>query len=192
MCINAAKGIHLQCSREYWDNQLSSSDERATSIVKLSLTERQNLATGNLVCECYLATFGYIASNSASHLNKRFKAKRIRDDLMFKKKDTLTVSISNNAFQEVFQVLDEMEDTWTEDQKKAQKDRLKAAMEKGRREGEFHGIVLRKCKLHDGPLTSVNELQTFLKTQKENKGKKKLLRLEIQYQRLSYQRECQD
>ena len=25
MCINAAKGIHLQCSREYWDNQLSSS-----------------------------------------------------------------------------------------------------------------------------------------------------------------------
>ena len=46
------------------------------------------------------------------------------------------------------------------------KDRLKAAMEKGMREGEFYGIVLRKCKLHDGPLTSVNELQTFLKTQK--------------------------
>ena len=65
-------------------------------------------------------------------------------------------------------------------------------MEKGRREGEFHGIVLRKCKLHDGPLTSVNKLQTFLKTQKENKKKKKLLRLEIQYQRLSHQRDCQD
>ena len=55
-------------------------------------------------------------------------------------------------------------------------------MEKGRREGEFHGIVLRKCKIHDGPLTSVNELQTFPKTQKENKEKKRLLRLEIQYQ----------
>ena len=65
-------------------------------------------------------------------------------------------------------------------------------MENGRREGEFHGIVLRKCKLHDGPLTSVNELQIFLKTQKENKEKKKLLRLEIQYQRLSHQRDCQD
>ena len=115
------KGIHLQCSREYWDNQLSSSDERATSIVKLSQTERQNLPTENLVCERYLATFGHIASNSASHSNKRFKAKRIRDDLMFTKEDTLTVSISNNAFQEVFQVLDEMEDTWTEDQKKAKK-----------------------------------------------------------------------
>ena len=76
---------------------------------------------------------------------------------MFTKEDTLTVSI-NNAFQEVFQVLDEMEDTWIEDQKKAKKDRLKAAMEKGRREGEFHGIVLRKCKLHDGPLTSVSNI----------------------------------
>ena len=103
----------------------------------------------------------------------------------------MNVSISNNAFQEVFQVLDEMEDTWTADQKKAKKDRLKATMEKGRREGELYGIVLRKCKLHDGPLTSVNELQTFLKTQKENKEKKKLLRLEIQYQR-SHQRDCQD
>ena len=45
------KCIHLQCLREYWDNQLNSSDERATSIVKLSQTERQNLATENLVCE---------------------------------------------------------------------------------------------------------------------------------------------
>ena len=107
----------MQCSQEYWDNQLSSSDERATS----SQTERQNLPTENLVYERYLATFGHIASNSASHSNKRFKAKRIRDDLMFTKEDTLTVSISNNAFQEVFQVLDEIEDTWTEDQKKAKK-----------------------------------------------------------------------
>ena len=130
MCINAAKCIHVQCSREYWDNQLISSDERATFIGKLSQTERQNLPTENLVCERYLATFGHIASNSASHSNKRFKAKRIRDDLMFTEEDTLTVSISNNGFREVFQVLDEMEDAWTEDQKKAKKDRLKAAMEK--------------------------------------------------------------
>ena len=65
-------------------------------------------------------------------------------------------------------------------------------MEKGRREGEFHHIVLCKCKLHDGPLTSVNELQTFLKTQKENKEKKKLLQVKIQYQRLSHQGDCQD
>ena len=36
---------------------------------------------------------------------------------MLTKEDTLTVSICNNAFQEVFHVLDEMEETWTEDQK---------------------------------------------------------------------------
>ena len=102
MCISAAKGIHLQCSREYWDNQLSIRDERAASIVKLSQTERHHLPTENLLCERSLATFGHIASNSTSHSNKRFKAKRIRDDLMFTKKDKLTVSVSNNAFQEVF------------------------------------------------------------------------------------------
>ena len=126
MCINAVKGIHLQSSREYWDNQLSSSDERATSIVKLTQTERQNLPAENLVCERSLATFGHIASNSASHSSKRFKAKRIRDDLMITKEDTLTVSISNNTFQEVFQVLDEMEDAWTEDKKKAKKRSVKS------------------------------------------------------------------
>ena len=43
--------------------------------------------------------------------DKGFKAKRIKDDLMFTKEDILTVSISNNAFQEVFQVLFEMEDS---------------------------------------------------------------------------------
>ena len=73
------------------------------------------------MCERYLVTFGHIASNSVSHSNKRFKAKRIGDDLMFTKEGKLTVSISNNACQEVFQVLDEMEDTWTEYQKKAKK-----------------------------------------------------------------------
>ena len=95
MYINADKSIHLQCSREYWGNQLISSDARAPSIVKLSQTERQNLPTENLVCERYLVTFGHIASKSANHSNKRFKAKRIRDDLMFTKEDTLTVSISS-------------------------------------------------------------------------------------------------
>ena len=47
-------------------------------------------------------------------------------DLMFTKEDTLTVSISNNAFQEVFQVLDGTADTWTEDQKNAIKRSVKS------------------------------------------------------------------
>ena len=45
---------------------------------------------------------------------------------MLTKEDTLTVSISNNAFQELFQVLDEMDATWTEDQKKAKKRSVKS------------------------------------------------------------------
>ena len=45
MCINVAKGNHLQCSREYLDTQLSIAEERATSILQLTENERQNLPT---------------------------------------------------------------------------------------------------------------------------------------------------
>ena len=37
----------------------------------------------NIPTECYLGKFGFLASLSASHRNKNFKAKRIQGDLMF-------------------------------------------------------------------------------------------------------------
>ena len=49
----------------------------------MSIEERKNIPTESLATERYLATFGYLASISASRSNKNFKAKRIRDDLMF-------------------------------------------------------------------------------------------------------------
>ena len=83
-----------------------------------------------------------------------------------------------------------MENDWTHDQKLVKKETLRAEMEKGKRTGEFLGMVLRKCKLHDGPLTSINELEEFLK--RENGDKKKLLRVEIQFQRLTNSRDFQE
>ena len=85
MCTNAAKGVKLQCSREYWDTHLNEDGQRASSIQNLNIGERKNLPTENLVCERYLPSFGLIASESARHSNKKFKEKRIRDDLMFNK-----------------------------------------------------------------------------------------------------------
>ena len=69
MCEQAANGVELQCSREYWKD---TPKPRATQINEL--TEE---------AERYLARFGYISSVSASRSNRFFKAKRIRDDMMF-------------------------------------------------------------------------------------------------------------
>ena len=45
--------------------------------------ERKNIPSENLVCERYLAKFGYLDSISVERSSKYFKAKRIRDNLMF-------------------------------------------------------------------------------------------------------------
>ena len=136
-----------------------------------------------------MSSFGLIASESARHSNKKIKGKRIRDDLMFNKGEE-EASRSLNTYRQVFKILDGMENDWTHDQKLVKKEKLRAEMEKGKRTGEFLGMVLRKCKLHDGPLTSINELEEFLK--RENGDKKKLLRVEIQFQRLTNSRDFQE
>ena len=79
MCINASKGVKLQCEREYWAK--SADDVRDTQLHKLTSSERKHLLTNNLNTERYLARFGSLAAQPAQKSNKLFKAKRIRDDL---------------------------------------------------------------------------------------------------------------
>ena len=95
MCVQAAKGVELQCKREYWQD--TTDGTRATQLHKLSSSQRKNLPTNNLNTERYLAKFGYLASQSAQHSNRFFKAKRIRDDLMFNQTDTVQESLSSSA-----------------------------------------------------------------------------------------------
>ena len=80
MCKDAAEGVRMQCGRKYWSDE---GNQRATQIYKLSETKRKHLPTNNLNCERYLAKFGYLASKSDQKSNRFFKAKRIKDDLMF-------------------------------------------------------------------------------------------------------------
>ena len=47
--------------------------------------ERKNIPTENLLAERYLAKSGQLIFQSAKHSNNFFKAKRIKDDLMFTK-----------------------------------------------------------------------------------------------------------
>ena len=72
----------MQCAVEYWED---TENPRATQLHKLSHEGRKNLLTENLPCERYLSRFGGLAGVSAAKSNKFFKAKRIRDDLMFHK-----------------------------------------------------------------------------------------------------------
>ena len=139
-----------------------------------------------MVCERYLASFGHIAASSAAHSNKKFKAKRVRDDLLFRKEDVEDKTIKERTNKRVFEILDTMEETWTVNQKEYEREVLKKRLAKGKRQREFLATILRKCKIHGGPMTSLSELEAFMQDNKENKEKKKLLRLEIQYQKLTH------
>ena len=82
MCFKSAKGVKLQCSREYWDNT-DNAAPGATQLHLLENNERKHLLTNNMITEMYLSAFAYLASLSPKRSNKHFKALRIRDDLMF-------------------------------------------------------------------------------------------------------------
>ena len=183
MCLKAAKGIELQCSREYWADT-NDVKERATSLKNLTVEQRRNLPTENLVCERYLSTFGGLAGESAAHSNKKFTGKRIRDDLMFDKQESECTNQFNAASNQVVKILDGMEKEWTEEQKAEKKKKIQADMEKSKRPGDLLGVVVRKLKNeYCGPTTSLPELEEGLK--KIEKNKKKWLRLELQFQRLT-------
>ena len=59
MCIDAGKGVELQCAREYW---AESDDPRATQLFQLTEEERENLPSENLEAERYMGKVGVLAA----------------------------------------------------------------------------------------------------------------------------------
>ena len=122
MCAQAAVDVEQQCKREYWTGNDEDVTPCATRINSLTFDERENLLTNNLNCEKYLAKFGYLATQSAVHSNKLFKAKRVRDNLVLSNaEDSLLVEQSMNRS---MKFLDEMEISWSSKQKESKKERL--------------------------------------------------------------------
>lgn len=64
--------------RGYWEEKKK---PRATQLHLFTSEARRNIPTENMEAERYLSCFGHLASVSAC--NKFFKAKRIRDGMMF-------------------------------------------------------------------------------------------------------------
>ena len=129
MCQAAAEGLELQCSREYW----SETDEgrRASALNKLAPAELEDLPTENLNVERYLAKFGNIASVSAKHSNRYFKAKRIRDDLVLDYSEQ--TNVNSVTVRKLYKLLDQMEEKWTAEQKRVQKQRIQQSLAKSKR-----------------------------------------------------------
>lgn len=186
MCTSAAAGLELQCSREYWNP--SDKGQRATQIHRLTEEERENLPTENLCAERYLAKFGALASDSAKHSNKFFKAKRIKDDLCLIVSNECEYIHKKNR--KLYQMLDIMEQNWTHMQKELFKGKLKESFKRKNRDS-FSDAVLNKCKEHGGPITCLEDLNKLL-GQHDDESLKRILRQELQYQRVHQSRDCQE
>ena len=165
MCIEAGKGVELQCAREYWSE---SDDPRATKLFKPTEEERENLPTENLEPERCMAKVGALAAQSAAHLNKNFKAKRMRDDLVFVKESDLQSSHFTAAERKVFKELDKMETVWTEKQKREYKQKLTNMMSKNERRNDFINLLLKKCKSHNGPIADESEFHKLVVSYKDD------------------------
>ena len=122
MCAQAAVGVELQCKCEYWAGNDENVTPRATRINSLTSDEPENLPTKTLNCERYLAKCGCLAAQSVAHLNKLFKSKRIRDDLV--PSDTEHSRLVERSMNKTMKILDGMEISWSSKQKELKKKRL--------------------------------------------------------------------
>ena len=175
MCRKCAEGIKLQCSREYWDDD---ENPRATQLYKLTEEQRKNLPNNNLEPERYLARFGNLVSLSAAKRNKFFKAKRIRDDLMFNKSIETDKIISYKA-KSIIKELEAMEIKWTKSQRMKWKKKIADNLCKKRRRSDYVDEILKKCKEHNGPITNICELNVLMKNTPKENVLKKFLRQEV-------------
>ena len=190
MCKEAAAGVHLQCSREYWEED-DQCKVRATQLHKLTPEERACLPTENLKCERYLSRFGGLASLSAAKSNRFYKAKRIRDDMMFETRMNQYEKDVSKSTKDVIDQLKKMEKEWTKQQKERLKQKIKDAVAKRARKSQYKEILLKKCKLHGGPVTSAEEVRNLVIRIDDN-DLKSCLRAEIGFQKALHPFDAQE
>ena len=82
MCLEAAKGILLQCGKEYGLCEASDLSKRATDIYLLTADEHEGLPINNFQAEQNLFIFHTRASKVAKCRNFRFTGKSIWNDKM--------------------------------------------------------------------------------------------------------------
>jgi len=181
MCEHAAKGVEMQCAKEYWED---SDAPRATQLHKLKDDERKNIPTENLTAERYFSEFDRLATVSAAKRNRFFKANRIRDDMMFISSMDDQANRSSESTKRILKQLDEMEMTWSAQQRQEWRARVEHSMQKKARSMQYRDLLLSKCKEHQGPFVNSGEVKAFLtRCADDDKALKSSLRQEIGFQK---------
>jgi hypothetical protein len=94
------------------------------------------------------------------------------------------------SFKEIQRVLDKRESDWRAEQKEMIKRKIEKARENGKKVEEKHIALLRGCKQFGGPFLDKNEMESALKLHgKDEKIKKKIIKQEISYRKLSCPRD---
>ena len=129
--------------------------------------------------EHHLVIFDYLASLSASQSNKNFKAKQIQDDLMFSSKQSeIEVLKKIESIMVIIKDLQSMEVISANKQttmERKQKHLMNNCID----------ILLKRCKVHDGPVADVKEQNKLAKNTSQNKLKK-LLQQEVALQTIMH------
>ena len=176
MCLEAAKGVMLQCGREYGFSDSSNQELRATDLSTLSEKQLEGLPTNNLATERLLAVFDHRAQKSAKCRNFRFKAKSIRNDLMLYKGNQGLVEPSSKK---LTKLLSEREKSWNDSQKRKAEDRIAEKLSKALNSNNYTKKLLVDCKSWSGPFTSPSEMLQIIN--KRPGQANHILRTEIAY-----------
>ena len=163
MCLHAAQVFDRQTGREYGFGKFClSNPPRATELNLLSNEELVGLPTNNLESERHLAGFGRRAA-VAKFRNQRFTAKGIRNDCTLLISDSFQ-TLNEKKINKVVRFLNEMEQRWVADQKNLKLKQIKEKIEKGKKRDQYVQKRLKLCKSWGGPVVSVEELRSILKS----------------------------
>ena len=175
MCLEAAKGVMLQCGREYGFSDSSNQELRARDLSTLSEKQLEGLPTNNLATERLLAVFDHRTQESAKCRNFRFKAKSIRNDLMLYKGNQGLVEPSSKK---LTKLLSEKK-SWNDSQKRKAEDMIAEKLSKALNSNNYTKKLLVDCKSWSGPFTSPSEMLQIIN--KRPGQANHILRTEIAY-----------
>ena len=158
MCVEAAKGVKLQCGREYgFDN--STTDVWATILSDLDKAELKGLPTHNITAERKLAVFDKPADKVGKCRNYKFTPKSVRNDMQLYSGKQGTV---NKIVRNITKLLDVRGWKWDEKEKGKLKQRLQEKVNKALRAKDYAKKLLKDCKAWGGLCASCEDLLAVL------------------------------
>ena len=187
-CKQGAIDLQRQRGREFgFSNE--SEKPRCSDLTKVDPEVLSKLSVHNLLCETDLSHMDKIANRAASCSNRNFTAKSMRDDMTLYQAKVVSIDKETKA---IAKLLDEDERKWFNGQEDITKNKLAEKRAKAIRKDERLNIILRICKDHGGPFTSVKEIDVGMKTVKDEQERKKMLRNEILLRKSMCKKDCRE